>query len=160
MRVVGQPVRPLAACSRRIGAGAQRATSGAYANKYSEVYSLFPQETLDTPTRANWPDIWPLAERPGVYLVFGATMQLLYVDKSGTLGRRLSNYFRWSEGKGSSCRVVHTVWKTRPMFVATIAVAEPFEAAALEEYIIAKVHPEENYLLIAAPVFSSASLGG
>jgi len=44
--------------------------------EYNEVYSLFPQETRELPTRANWPDNWPLADCPGVYLVFGAKMQL------------------------------------------------------------------------------------
>jgi excinuclease UvrABC nuclease subunit len=86
-------------------------------------------------------------------------MQLLYVGKSATLGPRLNNYFRWSTGKESPCRIVHTVWKKRPMFVATIAVTESFEAAALEEYLIAKVHPEENYLSKASPDSSSASFG-
>jgi hypothetical protein len=114
--------------------------------EYSEVYSLYPLETIETPSRANWPDLWPLADRPGVYLILGPKMHLLHVGKSGTLGRRLSNYFRWSAGKGSPCRVVHTGWETRPMFVATIAVAESFEAAALEEYLIARVRPEENCL--------------
>src|SRR5467141_456067 len=124
----------------------------------SEAYSLFPDETRDTPTNANWPANWPLADRPGVYLIFGAKMQLLYVGKSATLGYRLSSYFRWSAGKGSPCRIVHTTWKTRPTFIATVAVTEPFEAAALEKYLIARVHPEENYLLTTAPDVSSASL--
>jgi hypothetical protein len=117
--------------------------------EYSEVYSLFPQETLDTPTDANWPDNWPLADRPGVYLVFGARMQLLYVGKSRTLGSRLSNYFRWSSGRGSPCHIVHPSWRTRAIYVATIAVAESFEAAALEEFLIAITHPEDNRLGIA-----------
>jgi hypothetical protein len=117
--------------------------------EYSQVYSLFPQESLDMPTNANWPDNWPLANRPGVYLIFAATMHLLYVGKSGALGSRLSNYFRWSAGRGSACRIVHTGWKTRPMFVATIAVTEPFEAAALEGFLIARTHPTENLLGIS-----------
>jgi hypothetical protein len=126
--------------------------------EYSDVYSLFPQETSNTPTNANWPDNWPLADRAGVYLIFGARMQLLYVGKSPTLGTRLSSYFRWSAGKGTPCRVVHTAWKTRPMFVATIAVTESFEAAALEEYLIGRLHPEENYLLLTSPDSSSDSV--
>lgn len=119
--------------------------------EYSEVYSLFPQESIDTPTRTNWPDIWPLANRPGVYLVFSAKMQLLYVGKSASLGRRLSNYFQWSSRRGSPCRIVHTGWKTRPVFIATVAVAESFEASALQEFLITRVHPEENSLLTGSP---------
>lgn len=117
----------------------------------SEMYSLFPEESRSTPTTLNWPDNWPFAHQPGVYLVFGIGMQLLYVGKSRFLGQRLSNYFRWSAGPESPCRIVHTGWKTRPMFVATIAVAESFEAAALEEFLIARLHPEENFLLTAPP---------
>jgi hypothetical protein len=66
--------------------------------EYSEIYSLFPEETLETPTDANWPDLWPLADRPRVYLVFGAKLQLFYGGKSASIGRRLSNYFQWSAG--------------------------------------------------------------
>jgi len=66
------------------------------------------------------------------------------VGKSGALGSRLSNYFSWHAGRGSSCRIVHTGWRTRPMFVATIAVTEFFEAASLEEFLIARIHPAEN----------------
>lgn len=111
-----------------------------------ELYSLFPQETLGTPARASWPDNWPYAERPGIYLVFGTKMQLLYVGQSGTLRYRLNSYFRWSAGRGSPCRIVHTVWKTRPTFIATMAVADAFEAATLDEYLIAEVPPAENRL--------------
>lgn len=84
-------------------------------------------------------------------------MQLLYVGKSASLGRRLSNYFQWSAGRGSACRIVHAGWKTRPIFIATIAVAESFEAAAIEEYLIAKLHPEENCLLTVSPDDSTDS---
>ena len=107
---------------------------------------------------ADFAELKPLADRAGVYLIFGARMQLLYVGKSPTLGTRLSSYFRWSAGKGTPCRVVHTAWKTRPMFVATIAVTESFEAAALEEYLIGRLHPEENYLLLTSPDSSSDSV--
>jgi len=125
--------------------------------EYSEVYALFPEESRLTPMTLNWPDNWPFAGKPGVYLVFGANMQLLYVGKSAWLGRRLSNYFQWSAGRASPCRIVHSGWKTRPMFIATIAVTESFEAAALEEYLIAKVHPEENVVLSAAADSLAAS---
>jgi hypothetical protein len=119
--------------------------------EHSDVYSLFPQESQDTPTSANWPDDWPLAARPGVYLIFGDKMQLLYVGKTGWLGSRLSDYFKYSAGPGSACRVVHGGWRNRPMFIATIAVAESFESAALEEYLIRTVHPQENKLLVESP---------
>jgi excinuclease UvrABC nuclease subunit len=103
------------------------------------------------PTHAKWPDNWPFADRPGVYLMFGGKLQLLFVGKTWTLGHRLTAYFCWSAGRGSPCRIIHTGWKTRPMFIATIAVTEWFEAAALEAYLVAKVHPEENYLYASTP---------
>ena len=112
----------------------------------SDLYSLFPQETTNTPTNANWPDHWPNADRPGVFLIFDPNLQLIYIDKSQRLGRRLNNYFRWTTGPGSACRIVHTGWKTRPMFIATIAATESFEAAALEEeYLVATTNPHENH---------------
>lgn len=113
----------------------------------SGLYALFPEETTDQPTTVSWPAPWPLGDRAGVYLIFGSELQLLYVGKSAFLGPRLSNYFQYSAGRGTSCRIVHPGWKTRPMFVATVAVAEPFESATLEEFTIAKAHPEENQSL-------------
>ncbi len=117
--------------------------------EFSELYSLFPEETTVQPTTVSWPRPWPLGDRAGVYLIFGSAVQLLYVGKSACLWRRLSNYFQYSAGKGSACRIVHSGWKTRPIFVATVAVTESFEAAALEEYLIGRAHPEENRIFKA-----------
>ena len=114
----------------------------------SDMYSLFPEKTMESPTVLNWPAQWPNDDRPGVYLIFGAQRQLLYIGKSQWLGRRLTSYFGWNNGRNSACRVVHSSWRTAPTFVATTAVAESFEAAALEEFLIARVNPEENRLLL------------
>jgi hypothetical protein len=114
----------------------------------SALYSLFPEKTIDMPTVLNWPSQWPNDDRPGVYMIFGAERQLLYVGKSQWIGRRLSSYFTWSNGRNSGCRVVHSSWRTEPMFVATIPVAESFEGAAVEEFLIAKMNSEENRLLL------------
>ncbi len=128
--------------------------------EFSGLYSLFPEETTAHPTAANCPDPWPLGDHAGVYLIFGSAMQLLYVGKSACLWRRLSHYFQYSAGRGSACRIVHAGWKTRPMFVATVAVAESFESAALEEYLIGRAHPQENRLFKGhLPSLSDAGIG-
>ena len=83
-------------------------------------------------------------------------MQLLYVGKASLLGRRLSTYFQYTEGRGSGCKVVHEdSWKTPPSFVATFALMESFEAAALEEYLIVRLNPQENSLWVSREVPTS-----
>ena len=39
---------------------------------------------------------------------------------------------------------MHSGWKTRPTYLATVALSESFEAAALEEYLIRRLNPAEN----------------
>lgn len=114
----------------------------------SGIYSLFPEEVCSVAAQYRWPDSWPNADRPGVYFIFGPSMELLYVGKAAWLGRRLGDYFKWLAGRGSGCRIVHGGWKTRPAFLATAALSESFEAPALEEYLIPRVKPAENGLWI------------
>ena len=78
-------------------------------------------------------------------------MQLLYIGKASWLGRRLSTYFQYLTGRGSECKIVHSGWKTRPSYVATVALNKSFEAAALEEYLIGVLNPEENALWVSRP---------
>jgi hypothetical protein len=89
----------------------------------------------------------PNATRAGVYLFLDQAQQLLYVGKASwkrTLGGRLYNYFR-TEADGG-CRIRHEGWSSRPKYVLTVAVPEdmPFEAPALEEYLVAKLKPLDN----------------
>jgi len=86
-----------------------------------------------------WPDTYPLAERRGVYAIFGAS-GLLYIGKASfqTLGSRLSNYFRYDENKQNCITNPKHTWSTLPTHLVAWAVPNdmPFEASALEEYLI------------------------
>jgi len=112
--------------------------------EYSRIYSLFPDESDLSKYEKKWPETWPYVDRPGVYLIFDAEMQLLYVGKAAIIGRRLSSYFQFSAGRGSRCQIVHPAWNPKPAYIATIALKESFEAAALEEYLITQLHPQAN----------------
>lgn len=112
----------------------------------SAPLDLFPSLPLPpgiTP-QFTWSDNWPFSERAGVYLVYSESFQLMYVGKSSNnqcLGKRL---YRWF-GSGDTC-VLSGVWPEQPRFVVTIAVSDksPFEAPALEEYLIKKLQPLTN----------------
>lgn len=114
----------------------------------SGIYALFPEEISSLVAQYKWPDSWPNAERPGVYFIFGPNMELLYIGKASWLSRRLGTYFQFAAGRGSACKIVHSGWKTRSRFLATVALSESFEAAALEEYLIGRLNPAENALWV------------
>jgi len=114
----------------------------------SEVYGLFPDTTNTGQATLAWPATWPCAGDPGVYLIFGPQMNLLYVGKaslSHTLGGRLSAYFQYAPDGSRGCAVLGT-WSARPTFVMTIAVDsdKAFEAPALEEHLISELQPPDN----------------
>lgn len=111
----------------------------------SEIYALFPSPGADGTTPFGWPQDWPMVGRPGVYFVFGPDMQLLYIGKDASLGRRLQTYFQYSAGRQGPCRVAdEAAWNYRPTFVATCAVSETFEAPSFEEYLIPALRPIQN----------------
>ena len=107
----------------------------------SEVYSLFPGEAEPT---LGWPSPWPNGGHYGVYFVFYADMRLSYVGKASHshIANRLSAHFGGSSKTG--CRIKSPGWKERPMFIASIVMEHAFEAPALEEFLIARLHPPEN----------------
>jgi hypothetical protein len=108
----------------------------------SECYALFPMP-VHVGTR-KWPDSWEHSGRPGVYLIFSAAEELLYIGKDAALGRRLGTYFQYGENR--ACKIVdEAAWQPDPpMFVFTIALGESFEAPSLEEYLIVKTSPRLN----------------
>jgi hypothetical protein len=112
--------------------------------KFSGLYALHPEEPATIPVAGAWPSTWPNNGRAGVYLIFGTEMQLSYVGKTVDFGWRLSQHFKWSEGRGKGICQPQGTWKIRPMFVATLPVSERFEAAGLEEYLIVKLRPPDN----------------
>jgi GIY-YIG catalytic domain-containing protein len=107
----------------------------------SELYALFPEETgTEMPSTMNWPEAWPNNMHAGVYFVFDRALRVMYVGMTTFFGARLSAHF-----PTRSERIRENYWKTgRPMFVATVAVTEVFEALALEGYLIDKFQPPEN----------------
>lgn len=118
----------------------------------SGPYDLFPASTEpwpnSTPAEHRWPDVWPNSEKRGIYLIFDQSRNLLYVGKasmSSSIGVRLGKYFGSSDD-GPCCRVLHTGWGAQPRFVVTVAVpdASPFEAPAIEEYLITLLSPSDN----------------
>jgi hypothetical protein len=109
----------------------------------SGLYALFPGESSDVAVEYSWPAWWPNGSQPGVYLIFGANMELLYVGKSGQLGYRLNHWFWWEAGPGSGCKVMHN-WRTKPYYLATVALGREFEALGLEGFLIEELHPSEN----------------
>lgn len=111
----------------------------------SGLYDLFPREstTVQPAFRWNPGEKWPHADRPGVYFVFGAGSELLYIGQSRLLGKRLSEWF----GGGIECSIRGT-WRSRqPRFVATTPVGQHFEAVALEAYLIETLDPPDNTAL-------------
>src|SRR4051812_19255536 len=65
---------------------------------------LFPEESCapNLTPRLTWRDPWPHGDRPGVYLIYSADCQLLYIGKASmnrSLGHRLYDYF----GGGKTC---------------------------------------------------------
>lgn len=55
----------------------------------SEVYALHPEDFQLANDLYHWPNGWPGGSDPGVYLIYGGEMQLLYVGKADCLARRL-----------------------------------------------------------------------
>jgi len=117
----------------------------------SDVYALFPANYARLPkgVTAGWPDKWPNADSPGVYLILDRQLNISYIGKASmgsTLGARLSSYFAYAKDGSERCRIVHDSWDIQPEFVATIAMPSrmAFEAAALEEYLIDRLQPPEN----------------
>lgn len=113
----------------------------------SEMFSLFPEIGHGSECKQHWPAAWPNADRPGIYMFFGADLELIYIGKAACLGVRLGQHFRYADGRGSGCVMAQSGWKKVPHFVATVAIAEPFEATSLEEYLIGRLRPEENVLV-------------
>lgn len=111
--------------------------------EWGKTLALFHEEFQDG-AELTWNDPWPLKDRKGVYFIFGRTMNLLYIGKASTgssLGKRLSHWFH------GEARIAHPSWSEKPYFVRTLAMpdGEPFTAPALEEYLIEKLSPPDNF---------------
>ena len=119
------------------------------------LYDLSPE--LGQPQRAceaKWDQQWPNSDESGVYVFFDHDLSVLYIGKARILGARLAAYCAY--GPGKTCRLKHEGWSRTPRYVLTVAVPGnmPWEAAALEEYLIRALDPPDNVLgrLPAEPV--------
>lgn len=107
----------------------------------SDWYSLFPttkDNDLDKHQK-QWPEIYPHAEKKGVYLIFNENKELIYIGKASmnnNIGKRLGSHFSYESDK-VTCKINHS-WSSSPKYIITIAVPDgmSFEAPALEEYLI------------------------
>jgi hypothetical protein len=112
------------------------------------VVHLFPDTSLTVATEETspWTAPWPFAERAGVYLIYSVDRQLLYIGKASmgqSVGKRLYCHFG---GNVKECVYNQSGWKPPPRFVVIVAVPEdsPWEAPALEEFLISKLSPKLN----------------
>jgi len=110
---------------------------------------LFPEnpELVGIRPRFTFKDGWRLGPHPGVYMVYSEAFDILYVGKASmgkNIGDRLWTYF----GNGDKCVLKHDTWPKTPRFLVNIAVPDemPFEAPALEEYLIGALKPPWNAL--------------
>jgi hypothetical protein len=82
---------------------------------------------------------WPHAGNPGVYALFDANRELLYIGKAScnrTLGQRLRAHF--NKNGAAKSQAFASVG-----YIATIPVPtdRAFEAPAIEEFLIARLNP-------------------
>lgn len=113
----------------------------------NKPFDLFPGEA-DSSLVCDWGwdknEYWPHADEKGVYLIFDDNLILTYVGKASmnnTIGARLYSHF----GSGEVCNP-RANWERRPRFLVTVKMPEGhgFEAPALEEFLIEKLHPDDN----------------
>jgi excinuclease UvrABC nuclease subunit len=116
----------------------------------SDLYDLFPDRKAKTPEKvtAKWPDDYPYQSHRGVYIIFDDSLHLLYIGKASMgncLGNRLANYFGYADDR-QACRIWHDDWTKEPRYIMTVAVPidMPFEAPALEEYLVTSLQPCNN----------------
>lgn len=83
-----------------------------------------------------------LPAKPGVYRMYGAKGEVLYVGKAKNLKSRVSSY---AQGRGHSNRILRMISETRAMeFVVT---ATETEALLLEANLIKQLKPRYNVIL-------------
>ena len=115
----------------------------------SGLYDLFPAKphTCATPPTHSWPVPYPFDQRAGTYLIYSESLELLYVGKASMgscIGKRLWTYFHYAADQ--ECTLKHSTWTQPPRFLLIVAAPEgmPFEAPALEEFLIGRLQPSNN----------------
>lgn len=113
----------------------------------SEPYDISPEkEQAQIRCRGKWPEMWPYARRAGIYAFVDENLEVVYVGKASlknSLGARISSYCGYAPDR--SCQI-YDGWTNFPRYLVTVAVPEetPFEAPALEEFLISRLQPKEN----------------
>ena len=114
----------------------------------SGLYDLFSERGSDQQISLRWPDPWQSAVSAGVYIMLDEGLSILYVGKASlrnSLGSRLAGYFGYFQyPHDRRCKILSSNWTTLPRYVVTVGVAYPFEAPALEEYLIGELQPPDN----------------
>jgi len=107
-----------------------------------DLFPLQPVPAGFTPQLA-WEHPWPLRDHAGVYLVYSVSFVLLYIGTAQCLGARLSQHFI---GNGEKECIIREKWSQQPRFVINVAVPRdmPFEALALEGFLIGELQPPDN----------------
>ncbi|MFA7440887.1 MAG: excinuclease ABC subunit UvrC [Sphingomonadaceae bacterium] len=96
-----------------------------------------------------------LPAKPGVYRMYDAEEQILYVGKARALRNRVANY---TQIQGLSRRILRMVAQTRGMTVVTTN--SEAEALLLEAQLIKRFRPPYNVLLRDDKSFPFIALGG
>jgi hypothetical protein len=113
----------------------------------SNLYDLFPPNK-DGLEDMCWPAFWPSGDSPGVYAILDEKHKLIYIGKASmgsSISRRLCTYFINDENR--NCKVKNpSWWKGSPRYITVIPMTKElkFEAPALEEYLIHKLHSTSN----------------
>ena len=94
----------------------------------------------------DWPESWPNAEFAGVYAMLDDAKTLLYIKKSSFgagIGARLGAWFGYGPNREASPK--HEALKV-VRYVVTLGVPKghEFEAPAIEEFLIGRLHPALN----------------
>ncbi|SFJ70209.1 hypothetical protein SAMN05216429_1051 [Marinobacter persicus] len=112
------------------------------------LYDLFPeQESGVFRAEYRWNDTWPSNGKAGIYAFLDVDGHVVYIGKSSmksSVSARLSSYCQY--GPGKSCQLKQDQWKVQPRYVWIVGVPTetPFEAAALEEFLIREITTSDN----------------
>ena len=112
------------------------------------LYDLFPEQDGGS-VRAEriWNETWPSNGLSGVYAFLDGDGTVIYIGKSSmksSVSARLNAYCGY--GPEKKCKLKHEGWSIQPRYVWIVGVpgATPFEAAALEEFLIREISTFDN----------------
>ena len=118
-----------------------------YVRQYSKTYGLKKVKIYDPyDLIEDWPNAWPFAGKPGIYVFLNRNKRIIYVGKASinnTIAARLSAYFVYGKDGKFRTKRGHN-WTTKPRYVVAVTVNKAFEAPSLEEFLIGKIKPEDN----------------